>query len=240
MSSSGKGQSVIYSALELEQAWHKAIAKGRGDVGRVIVEEFVEFESEITLLTLRTVNGSTLFCDPIGHEQIDGDYIRSWQPHHLSTEQWQQAKNIAQKVTDYLGGCGIFGVELFLLKSGKILFNEVSPRPHDTGMVTMVTQPWSEFALHVRAILGWPIKGVTRTFAGASRALKASQESNTISFEHVEEAMQEPGVDLRIFGKPKSYVGRRMGVLLASGEDIRVADEKINHAQKQLQINYHL
>src|SRR5678815_469505 len=172
MSSSGKGQSVAKSEAELEQAWAYAQTGGRTGAGRVIVEEFIEFQSEITMLTVRAVNG-THFCDPVGHRQVGGDYVESWQPHAMNAAQIERSQAIARKITDRLGGYGIFGVELFLLDDNRVIFSEVSPRPHDTGMVTLATQTWSEFALHARAILGLPIAAIRRHASGASVALRA-------------------------------------------------------------------
>lgn len=223
MSSSGKGQSVARSPEDLEKSWSYAQVGGRAGAGKVIVEEFIHFESELTLLALRTVKG-TLFCDPIGHRQEAGDYVESWQPHPMSATQLTQAKAIAKAVTDRLGGLGIFGVELFLLKDGRVLFSEVSPRPHDTGLVTLATQVWSEFALHARAILGLPVASIARHSIGASAAVKAPDTPMEAPvYSGLEQLFAEPGVDLRIFGKPVATPGRRMAVCLATGRNVQEA-----------------
>ena len=218
MSSSGKGQSVAKTAADLEQCWQYAQTGGRTGAGRVIVEEFIQFESEITLLTVRAVNG-TAYCDPIGHRQVGGDYVESWQPHpQISALQLERSQTIAKRITDRLGGHGIFGVELFLLANDGVMFSEVSPRPHDTGMVTMATQPWSEFALHARAILGLPIPAVRRHAAGASVALRAEAELASPVLDGLVEAYATPDIDVRFFGKPNAVPRRRLGVVLATGD----------------------
>jgi len=217
MSSSGKGQSVIRKAEELSAAWHLAQEGGRVKGGKVIVEEFIHFDSEITLLTVRAVNG-TQFCDPIGHRQVDGDYVESWQPHKMTPEQLKSAHLIADKITENLGGFGLFGVELFLLKDGRVLFSEVSPRPHDTGLVTIATQQWSEFSLHARAVLGFPIAQIKRYEAGASVAIKAPQLIQEPVYEGHEAVLAAKNTDLRIFGKPNATQGRRMAVVFATSE----------------------
>ncbi|MGG3641281.1 phosphoribosylglycinamide formyltransferase 2 [Bacillus gobiensis] len=216
MSSSGKGQSVCRSEAEIKESWSLAMEGGRVQKGRVIVEEFIPFDSEITLLTVRAVDG-TKFCAPIGHKQKDGDYIESWQPHDISEEQIREAKRIAQEITDGLGGYGLFGVELFLSKD-KVYFSEVSPRPHDTGLVTLVTQNLSEFALHVRAILGFPIPEITFTTPGASRPLKAAEDHIDYSIDGVDQALAVPDTQVRVFGKPVATVGRRVAVVLSSAD----------------------
>ncbi len=233
MSSSGKGQSVVKSIQDLEQAWEYAQAGGRAGAGKVIVEEFISFESEITLLTVRAVNG-TFYCEPIGHKQQEGDYIESWQPHFMSKEQLNIAQEIALKITDALGGHGLFGVELFLLNNGRVIFSEVSPRPHDTGMVTMTTQYLSEFALHARAILGLPLHEIKLISAGASVALRASEISQEPAILNVEKIFEEKGVDFRFFGKPHSHAKRRMGVILAQGENTQNALEKARNAASKV------
>jgi phosphoribosylglycinamide formyltransferase 2 len=217
MSSSGKGQSIVRNPEQLQSGWKTAQEGGRAGSGRVIVEEFISFESEITLLTVRAVNG-TLFCDPIGHRQVDGDYIESWQPHAMTADQILLSRQIAQKITDALGGYGLFGVELFLLKDGRVLFSEVSPRPHDTGMVTLATQNWSEFSLHARAILGLPVKQIIRHADGASVAIKSTSANSEPKYAGLEKAFAVPQADIRIFGKPNATAGRRMGVALATGK----------------------
>ena len=222
MSSSGKGQSVAKTEADLEQSWHYAQTGGRTGAGRVIVEEFIKFESEITMLTVRAVNG-TLFCDPVGHRQVGGDYVESWQPHAMSALQVERSQAIAKRITDRLGGRGIFGVELFLLADDRVMFSEVSPRPHDTGMVTMATQVWSQFALHARAILGLPIATIRRHTAGASVALRADRELRSPVLEGLTSAYMTPNVDVRFFGKPSAGPRRRLGVVLAGAETADVA-----------------
>ena len=217
MSSSGKGQSVARTAADLEQSWQYSQTGGRTGAGRVIVEEFIEFESEITMLTIRAVNG-TSFCDPVGHRQVGGDYIESWQPHAMTAKQVERAQAIAKRITDRLGGRGLFGVELFLCKDDRVIFSEVSPRPHDTGMVTMATQVWSEFALHARAILGLPIAAIRRHSAGASVALRADAKMSSPMLEGLEVAYETPDIDVRFFGKPNAGPRRRLGVVLATAE----------------------
>ena len=223
MSSSGKGQSVAKTEADLEQCWQYAQTGGRTGAGRVIGEEFIQFDSEITLLTVRAVNG-TAYCDPIGHRQVGGDYIESWQPHaQISALQLERSQDIAKRVTDRLGGHGIFGVELFLLPNDGVMFSEVSPRPHDTGMVTMATQPWSEFALHARAILGLPIPVVRRHAAGASVALRADAQLASPVLEGLAEAYATPDIDVRFFGKPNAVPRRRLGVVLATADTAEAA-----------------
>ncbi|WP_373229912.1 phosphoribosylglycinamide formyltransferase 2 [Cohnella sp.] len=234
MSSSGKGQSVCRSEDDLERCWAIAMEGGRVQQARVIVEEFISFESEITLLTVRSVNG-TLFCPPIGHIQKDGDYIESWQPHVMTEVQIAEAKRIAGVITDALGGAGIFGVELFLAKD-KVYFSEVSPRPHDTGLVTLVSQNLSEFALHVRAILGYPIPEIYVTSPGASRPLKAETELAAYKLEGIGEALSVPQTQLRVFGKPVTKSGRRMAVTLSTGDTVIEARERAKKALDQLRI----
>lgn len=221
MSSSGKGQSVCRSEDDLEQCWETAMEGGRVQNGRVIIEEFIRFDSEITLLTVRAVNG-TLYCAPIGHVQQGGDYIESWQPHPMTDEQLIEAKRIAKVITDELGGYGLFGVELFL-SGDKVYFSEVSPRPHDTGLVTLVTQNLSEFALHVRAILGFPIPEITQIAPGASRPLKASEELAEYSIAGVNQALEQPNTQVRVFGKPVTKVGRRVAVALSTADTVEKA-----------------
>lgn len=224
MSSSGKGQSVCRSKEDIEASWKIAMEGGRVQNGRIIIEEFIRFDSEITLLTVRAVNG-TKFCAPIGHIQKDGDYIESWQPHQMTEKQIQDAKDIAQAITDELGGYGIFGVELFLAED-KVYFSEVSPRPHDTGLVTLVTQNLSEFALHVRAILGFPIPEITLLSEGASRPLKAEEELNSYALEGLENALAVPNTQVRVFGKPVTKAGRRIAVALSTSDTVKQAREQ--------------
>ncbi|MBN9356593.1 MAG: formate-dependent phosphoribosylglycinamide formyltransferase [Herbaspirillum huttiense] len=225
MSSSGKGQSKIDGPDEIEAAWNYAAAGGRVDSGRVIVEGFIDFDYEITLLTVRSLNenGDTItsFCDPIGHVQVKGDYVESWQPHPMPTAALEKARDIARKVTENLGGLGLFGVELFV-KGDMVWFSEVSPRPHDTGMVTMVSQVQSEFELHAKAILGLPVNTALRS-PGASAVIYGQHDARGIAFDGVAEALRIPGADIRLFGKPESFARRRMGVALASGDSVETA-----------------
>ncbi len=227
MSSSGKGQSVIRSESDIEKAWKYAQEGGRAGGGRVIVEGFVDFDYEITLLTIRHVGG-TSFCEPIGHTQIDGDYRESWQPHQMSAVALKKSKEIAQKITDALGGRGIFGVELFI-KGDDVYFSEVSPRPHDTGLVTLISQDLSEFSLHARALLGLPIPLIEQFGPSASCALLVAGESENVSYEGLNEALESPGTQLRLFGKPEVSGQRRMGVTLARGKNV---DEARSIARK--------
>jgi phosphoribosylglycinamide formyltransferase 2 len=225
MSSSGKGQSKLDGPHDVEAAWRYAASGGRVDAGRVIVEGFIDFDYEITLLTVRAQDTSgvvqTHFCEPIGHVQVAGDYVESWQPHPMSPTALQRSREIAQKVTTALGGTGLFGVELFV-KGDEVWFSEVSPRPHDTGMVTMTTQHQSEFELHARAILGLPVDASLRN-AGASAVIYGGVEARGIVFDGVADALALPGTDVRLFGKPESFTKRRMGVALARASDIDTA-----------------
>jgi len=225
MSSSGKGQSVVRSAAEVQAAWDYAAAGGRVNSGRVIVEGFVDFEYEITLLTVRAVGASggteTFFCAPVGHVQKDGDYVESWQPQPMSPAALERSREIADKVTVALGGRGLFGVELFV-KGDQVWFSEVSPRPHDTGLVTLGTQRLSEFELHARAILGLPVDTV-QVRPGASAVIYGGLEAEGIAFEGVDEALKVPESDLRLFGKPESFLKRRMGVAVCTADDIETA-----------------
>ncbi|AAM72293.1 MAG TPA: formate-dependent phosphoribosylglycinamide formyltransferase [Chlorobaculum sp.] len=225
MSSSGKGQSTVRSEAEIEAAWSYSQSGKRGDIAEVIVEAFVPFHTEITLLTVTQKNGPTLFCPPIGHRQERGDYQESWQPCRISPEQLEEAQNIAGKVTEALTGAGIWGVEFFLADDG-VYFSELSPRPHDTGMVTLAgTQNLSEFELHARAVLGLPVPDITLLRAGASAVILADRVGNNPSFDGLDAALAEPGSDIRIFGKPVMRPYRRMGVALMSGEKGSDVDE---------------
>ncbi len=224
MSSSGKGQSTIKSESDIEKSWVYAQEGGRTGAGRVIVEGFVDFDYEITLLTIRHING-TSFCMPIGHRQEDGDYQESWQPQAMSDAALTRAKEIAEKVTGALGGRGIFGVELFI-KGDEVYFSEVSPRPHDTGMVTMISQDLSQFALHTRAILGLPIPNIMQHGPSASAVILVQGDSNNVRFSNLEVALQDPDTQIRLFGKPEVKGKRRMGVALARGADIEEAKQK--------------
>lgn len=236
MSSSGKGQSVCRTPEGVEASWNIAMEGGRAKNARVIVEEFIHFESEITLLTVRSVSGTT-YCEPIGHIQKDGDYIESWQPHTMSEQQIIDAQHMAKTITDALGGFGLYGVELFLTSEG-VYFSEVSPRPHDTGMVTMATQDLSEFALHARAILGFPITGVRLLTPGASYTLKADREQVEYTISGIDEALSVPNTQVRVFGKPETKVGRRMAVALSSGETVEEARSLAKKAAGKLKLNY--
>lgn len=236
MSSSGKGQSVCRTEDDIEACWRTAMEGGRAKKTRVIVEQFIRFDSEITLLTVRSVSGTT-FCEPIGHIQKDGDYIESWQPHPMSPAQLEEARRIARTITDALGGYGLFGVELFLAPD-RVYFSEVSPRPHDTGMVTMVSQDLSEFALHVRAILGLPIPGVRLLRPGASHTLKAWEESRDFAIGGIAAALELPDTQVRVFGKPETKVGRRMAVALSAADTVDEARERAKEAASRLRVNY--
>lgn len=228
MSSSGKGQSRLDGADDVAAAWAYAASGGRVDAGRVIAEGFIDFDYEITLLTVRSLgaNGQieTSFCDPIGHKQVQGDYVESWQPHPMQPLALERSREIAAKVTGNLGGLGVFGVELFV-KGDLVWFSEVSPRPHDTGMVTMASQVQSEFELHAKAILGLPVNVALRA-PGASAVIYGQLDEAGIAFEGVAEALQVPGADVRLFGKPESFARRRMGVALATADDIATARER--------------
>jgi len=217
MSSSGKGQSCISSFPKIGSAWNKAQREGRAGAGKVIVEECIDFDYEITLLTVRHKNGTT-FCEPIGHKQVDGDYVESWQPQPMSGIALDRAKDIATKITEALGGYGVFGVELFI-KGDEVYFSEVSPRPHDTGLVTIVSQDQSEFELHAKSILGLPINEITFLGDSASVVIKVEGKSNDISFSNLDEALEEKDIKLRLFGKPGVKGKRRMGVVAAKDKD---------------------
>ncbi len=234
MSSSGHGQSVIKTADDIDTAWKIAQEGGRAGAGRVIVEGFVDFDYEITLLTVRSCAGTT-FCQPIGHIQVDGDYRYSWQPQAMSSRALEQAQEIAAKVTGALGGYGIFGVEMFI-KSDEVIFSEVSPRPHDTGMVTMISQDMSEFALHARAVLGLPVSDIRFYGPSASRAIVVEGDTDKVVFKNLEKVLAEPGVQIRIFGKPEIVGHRRMGVILATAETTEEAIRKADRAFDALEI----
>ena len=233
MSSSGKGQSLVRSADEVEEAWNHAQAGGRVGLGRVIVEGFIDFDYEITQLTVRAIGGAsgaveTFFCEPIGHVQVAGDYVESWQPMAMSETALAKSRDIARAVTDALGGRGIFGVELFI-KGDQVWFSEVSPRPHDTGLVTLASQRLTEFELHARAILGLPVDvGLSRP--GASAVIYGGMEAKGIAFEGVAEALAVPESDLRLFGKPESFVKRRMGVAVANADTTDEARRRAKQA----------
>jgi len=234
MSSSGKGQSVLKTEADIPHAWTYSQEGGRSGGGRVIVEGFVDFDYEITLLTVRHAAG-TSFCEPVGHVQVQGDYRESWQPQAMSPASLDAAKTIARKVTDALGGRGIFGVELFV-KGDVVWFSEVSPRPHDTGMVTMISQYLSEFDLHARAILGLPIPTIRFYGPSASNALLVDGTSNNVVFGNLSQALSQPDTDLRLFGKPEVQGHRRMGVALARAEDTKTARQKAQAVCKAVAI----
>ena len=235
MSSSGHGQSLVRSMADMDKAWQYAQEGGRAGAGRVIVEGFVDFDYEITLLAVRHIGGTT-FLKPIGHHQVDGDYRESWQPQAMSAEALKRAEEIAGKITNALGGWGIFGVELFV-KGDDVIFSEVSPRPHDTGMVTMISQDLSEFALHARAVLGLPVPGVRFYRPSASKAIVVEGDTDKVEFDNLEEVLSEPDVQLRIFGKAEVKGHRRLGVILASADTVEEALAKAERAYKKLKIN---
>ena len=234
MSSSGHGQSVVRTADDIDKSWHYAQEGGRAGAGRVIVEGFVQFDYEITQLTVRHSAGTT-FLKPVGHVQVDGDYRESWQPQVMSEKALQKAQDIARKVTDALGGYGIFGVELFI-KGDDVLFSEVSPRPHDTGMVTMISQDMSQFALHARAVLGLPVPGGRFYGPSASRAIVVEGDTDKVVFGNLDEVLSEEGVQMRIFGKPEVVGHRRLGVILATADTVEEARAKADRAYKKLKV----
>ncbi|EGF53588.1 formate-dependent phosphoribosylglycinamide formyltransferase [Actinomyces sp. oral taxon 170] len=240
MSSSGHGQSVVRGPEDLEAAWRYAAADGRINRGRVIVEGFVRFDTEITLLTVRwrhpgTGETVTSFCEPIGHRQVDGDYVESWQPQSLNQAALKRAQQVAEAVTAALGGWGLFGVELFI-RGEEVLFSEVSPRPHDTGLVTLASQRLSEFELHARALLGLPVDTLLRS-PGASVTIKATGDSahgEGVSFAGLDEALMQHGVDLRLFGKPEAHPGRRLGVVVVCADDVQIAGDRARAAARAI------
>ena len=240
MSSSGKGQSVVDGPEGIAAAWEAAMAGARGSGARVIVEEFLHFEQEITLLTVKQWNGPTLFCPPIGHIQERGDYQCSWQPAQLEWEQLAAAQTMAREVTDNLGGAGIFGVEFFVCRrpdgSSEVVFSELSPRPHDPGLVTLAGQNLSEFELHLRAVLGLPIPEIRSEGAAASRVILAERQSESVAFSGLEEALAETDVQVLLFGKPDARPYRRMGVALARGADLDDARQKADQAAGKIQV----
>lgn len=235
MSSSGHGQSLVKSEEDIDSAWREAQEGGRAGAGRVIVEGFVDFDYEITLLTVRSVSG-TVFCQPVGHIQVNGDYRYSWQPQPMSDIALESAKEIAAKITEALGGYGIFGVELFI-KGDNVIFSEVSPRPHDTGMVTMISQDMSEFALHARALLGLPVPAIEFYGPSASRAIVVEGDSDCVEFDNLEKVLAEPSTQIRIFGKPEVHGHRRMGVILTKADTLEEARAKASRAYDALKIN---
>ncbi|NRB43658.1 MAG: formate-dependent phosphoribosylglycinamide formyltransferase [Verrucomicrobiales bacterium] len=234
MSSSGKGQSTIQSPDQIDSAWQYAQEGGRAGAGKVIVEGFVNFDYEITQLTVRHCNG-TSFCEPIGHVQTDGDYRQSWQPQPMSDDAAEEAKRMAEQITSGLGGYGIFGVELFI-KNDDVIFSEVSPRPHDTGLVTLISQDLSQFALHARAILGLPIPNINQHGPSASSVILGEGNSEEIMFNNVSEALEEPDTQIRLFGKPSISGRRRLGVAIARGESIENAKDKAIKASSAVQV----
>jgi len=235
MSSSGKGQSLVNKKQDLEKAWNLAIEKSRGKSNKIIIEEFIEFDLEITLLTIRQASGKTLFCPPIGHEQKDGDYQCSWQPAELKESVLENAQKIAKRVTDNLGGVGLFGVEFFI-KGDEVVFSELSPRPHDTGLVTLISQNLNEFELHLRAILGIPIPEIVCADASASRVILATQPDRDVRYKGIEEALSQSNTNIFIFGKPTSTKGRRMGVAVAKAKTITEARLKADKAAQSVQL----
>jgi phosphoribosylglycinamide formyltransferase 2 len=238
MSSSGKGQSKIDGPADVRAAWDYAMAGGRVGPGRVIVEGFIDFDYEITQLTVRALDEQgelqTSFCEPIGHIQRHGDYVESWQPHTMAPAAITAARAIAQAITDDLGGQGIFGVELFV-KGDQVWFSEVSPRPHDTGLVTLATQNQSEFELHARAVLGLPVDTSMRN-PGASAVIYGGVDADAVHFDGIAEALSVPGTDIRLFGKPRSFVRRRMGVVVANGPDIETARARAQAAAAKVTV----
>jgi phosphoribosylglycinamide formyltransferase 2 len=237
MSSSGKGQSMIDALEDAANAWAWAQSGGRVETATVIVEGRIDFDFEITLLTVRSLRDGTVrtdFCAPIGHRQVKGDYVESWQPQDMTPAALASARDIARKVTDALGGLGVFGVELFV-KGDQVWFSEVSPRPHDTGLVTLATQTMSEFALHARAILGLPVD-VSQRDIGASAVIYGGMDAVGVAFEGVAEALSVPTADLRLFGKPESFVTRRMGVATARGETVEQARERAREAASRVRV----
>lgn len=234
MSSSGHGQSMVKKESDIDTAWKISQEGGRAGGGKVIVEGFVDFDYEITLLTVRHIGGTT-FLRPIGHHQVDGDYRESWQPQAMSAETEKKAQEIAGKITAALGGFGIFGVELFI-KGEDVIFSEVSPRPHDTGMVTMISQDMSEFALHARAVLGLPIPEIKLYSPSASKAIVVEGNTTEYEFLDVEKVLEEPGVQIRFFGKPEIKGHRRVGVILATDETVEKAKEKAERAYAKLKV----
>lgn len=237
MSSSGKGQSVVKNKFQVQAAWDFAVAGMRGDKAKVIVEEFIKFDSEITLLTIKQKRGPTLFINPIGHRQERGDYQESWIPARITPTQLKKAQKMAKKITDYLGGAGLFGVEFFLTKK-EVYFSELSPRPHDTGMVTLASQNLSEFDLHLRSILGLPISEITYSGPTASAVVLADRDSKNFEIAGVEKALKVKGIDVRIFGKPTTRKHRRMAITLANGKTTTEARRKATNAAQKLKIKY--
>ncbi len=234
-SSSGHGQSTIKSESDIEASWNFALEDSRGASSRVIIEEFIKFDSEITLLTIREKNGNIQFCDPIGHIQVGGDYRESWQPQMYNEKIMKKCHEIGKTIVGNLGGTGLFGCELFI-RGEEVFFSEISPRPHDTGMVTMISQNMPQFELHVRAILGLPIPKIKTVAPSASHVVLAEKDSNIVSFEGVEKALELPATKVRLFGKPCTKSHRRMGVCLAIGKDLTDARKKAEWMSRQIKI----
>ena len=232
MSSSGHGQSTVKCEADVDVAWSEAQQGGRAGAGRVIVERFVDFDYEITMLTVRHSGGTTCL-EPVGHHQVNGDYRESWQPQPMTPAAIDKAHEIAKKITGALGGYGIFGVEMFI-KGDEVIFSEVSPRPHDTGMVTMISQDMSEFALHARAVLGLPVPGIKFYGPSASKAIVIEGDTDKVEFYDIEKVLEEPGVQIRLFGKPEVKGHRRYGVILATDESVEKALAKAERAYKKL------
>ncbi len=235
MSSSGKGQSLVTQQNQIADAWKNAISNARGKSSKVIIEEFVKFDLEITLLTIRQKNGSTLFCPPIGHVQKNGDYQCSWQPASINEKQLKEAHIMAKKITDNLHGVGLFGVEFFI-NENEVIFSELSPRPHDTGLVTLLGQNFNEFELHLKAILGLPIPSIKNTKAAASRVILADESIEDVGYLGLEKALIQEDTEILLFGKQSSKKGRRMGVALASGEDTKQARKKADEAASLIKV----
>jgi len=234
MSSSGHGQSMVKTEADIAKSWEIAQSGGRAGAGKVIVEGFVDFDYEITLLTVRHAGG-TLFLEPIGHHQVNGDYQESWQPQPMTANAKKQAQEIAKKITDAIGGRGIFGVEMFI-KGDQVIFSEISPRPHDTGMVTMISQDLSEFALHARAILGLPIPNIAFHGPSASKAIVVDGNSRSVAFDNIEKVLEAPNTAMRIFGKGELNGHRRLGVLLARDESVEKALERVKKMREDLKV----
>ncbi len=235
MSSSGKGQTLVKNILDLEKAWDQAIKEARGKSKKIIIEEFINFDLEITLLTIKQKSNSTIFCDPIGHEQSNGDYQSSWQPANIKIDQLNQAKSIAKQITDNLGGEGLFGVEFFIV-GDEVIFSELSPRPHDTGLVTIISQELNEFELHLYAILGLPLPDKIHSEISSSRVILSNKNINSVSYSGIEKALLINQTKVLLFGKPNAKEGRRMGVALAKGKDIQQARLNADKASKSIKI----
>ncbi len=235
MSSSGKGQTLVKSILDLEKAWDQAIKEARGNSQKIIIEEFINFDLEITLLTIKQKNNSTIFCDPIGHEQSNGDYQSSWQPASIKIAQLNQAKCIAKQITDNLGGEGLFGVEFFIA-DGEVIFSELSPRPHDTGLVTIISQELNEFELHLYAILGLPLPDKINSQISSSRVILSKKNIKNVAYSGIDKALLNNQTKILLFGKPNAKKGRRMGVALAKGNNIQQARLNADQASKSITI----